>query len=88
MNAEITVRAELRPAILTNVLFNDDPSKDSTRDENVLVHTTKEGMHGGYMCELEDGRMIEVDPSMNCFELRFTDHMHVQYCFGDEEAER
>lgn len=84
MNAEITLRAELRPAILTH--YYDD--YDKSTEMKVLVHTTMTGAHDGYMCELEDGRIVEVLIGLGQTGLRFTDPMHGQYCFGDEEAGR
>lgn len=73
--SEIVVIPELRPAVYTLHERGATPVQ-----HNVMVHTTKTGMHGGYMVEFDTVLMKEVVVD-NRNGLRFLDSKHDDYCW-------
>lgn len=72
---EIVIKPELRPAIYTRHERNENPVQ-----HNVLVHTTKTGMHGGYIVEFYSGLLHEVVVD-NRHSICFLDNLHEEFCF-------
>lgn len=76
---EITVKGELRPAV---VCYSD--FKGTNRKIEVLVHTAHVSEHGGFVVEDANGLVFEVVP-MRGTELRFVDNRLSEYVFLEEE---